>query len=145
MRCWLIFALFLCTAVNSLSQVAADEETNFRCVERIEVPRYPSVALSANLAGTVAASVHLTASGAVQDLSTDMETKNGAKPKILTLPVEAAIHTSTFRRDCGGKIIRLIFIFEMKEQPSVAPKQVVTFESPNKFRITSEPQKAIVD
>jgi hypothetical protein len=87
--------------------------------------------------GTVDVSASLSATATVQEIK--------VRPNLLTPSVEAAIRNATFKSDCGGKTVRLKFLFEFDGQPSVNPKQFVTFEAPNKFRITSEPQHAIVN
>jgi hypothetical protein len=138
MRTCLLVAL-LCAASNFLpcQTVSNGVETNFACVERLQIPTYPSLAKFAVVDGTVEVSVSLSATATVQEIK--------LRPNLLTQSVEAALRNATFNSDCGGKTVRLKFIFEFAGQPSVVPKQFVTFEAPNKFRITSEPQHAIVN
>jgi hypothetical protein len=139
-------ALLICGAFNLLAQSASGQaETNFTCVVRLQVPRYPRLALFAQIDGTITATVRLSKGATVGEIATNVESKLGTKGSLLTPSVEDAVQKATFRSDCGGKTVRLIFIFEITGQPSAEPKEIVTFGFPNKFWITSEPHKAIVD
>jgi hypothetical protein len=117
----------------------------FRASNAFKCPAYPRIALSARIDGTVTASVRLSPKATVEGITTKVESNFATKGSVLTPSVEAAIRNATFRSACGGTLVRLIFSFEIAGQPSAEPQQIVTFEFPNKFRITSQPHTMIVD
>ena len=118
MRSSLRLALLIFGAVNLLAQSPSGQtETNFACVERLQVPRYPRLALFAQIDGTITATVRLSKTATVEQITTNVESKLGTKGSLLTSSVEDAVQKATFLPDCGGKTVRLIFIFEIAGQP----------------------------
>ena len=54
---------------------------------------------------------------------------------------EKAIQEASFRSDCTGKTVVLMFDFKVAGRPSGDPKQSVSFGYPNKFWIVTEPSR----
>ena len=141
MRTFILVALFCAARHSPCQTVSTGVETNFACVERLQVPTYPLSARSVDVEGTVDVSVRLSPAATIQEI----ESKFEVRVKRLTPSVEAAVRNAKFNSDCGGRVVRLKFVFELAGQRSVDPKETVTFEAPNRFRITSEPQQPILN
>jgi len=115
------------------------------CIERLQIPDYPPLAKQAAISGTLTTSVLLSTLATVQSISTDAKMARGAGAPILITPVETAVRRATFRPNCGGQTVVMIFHFEFGEAVSYTPKQSVMFGYPNTLWIVSEKQHAIVD
>ncbi len=115
------------------------------CIERLQIPDYPRLAIMADFFGTLTTSVLLSPQATVQSINTDAKMARGAGAPILIAPVETAVRRATFRPNCGGQTVVMIFHFEFSETVSYTPKQSVMFGYPNTFWIVSETQHLIVN
>jgi hypothetical protein len=117
-----------------------EPETNIGCVERMQMPAYPAMAREAQVEATITASVLLSPKPTVQQqVATQFKSKTQRAAAILMPTVEKAIREASFRSDCTGKTVALIFDFKVAGPPSANPKQSVAFGYPNKFWIVTEP------
>jgi hypothetical protein len=117
-----------------------EPETNIGCVERLQMPAYPSSAREAQVEATITASVLLSPKPTVQQqVTTQFKSRTQKAAAVLMPTVEKAIQEASFRSDCTGKTVVLIFDFKVTGQPSSNPKQSVSFGYPNKFWIVTEP------
>jgi hypothetical protein len=117
-----------------------EPETNIGCVERLQMPAYPAMARQAQVEATITASVLLAPKPTVQQqVITQFKSKTQRAAAILMPTVEKAIQEASFRSDCTGKTVVLIFDFKVAGRPSGNPQQTVSFGYPNKFSIVTEP------
>ena len=117
-----------------------EPETNIGCVERLQTPAYPAMAREARVEATITASVLLSPKPTVQQqVTTEFKSKTQRAAAILMPTVEKAIQEASFRSDCTGKTVVLIFDFKVVGPPSANPRQSVSFGYPNKFWIVTEP------
>jgi outer membrane biosynthesis protein TonB len=115
------------------------------CIERLQIPDYPPLAIQAAISGTLTTSVVLSPQATVQSINTDAKMARGAGAPILVVPVENAVRQATFRPNCGGQTVVMIFHFEFGKTLSYKPKQSVMFGYPNTLWIVSEKHQAIAD
>jgi hypothetical protein len=137
------FAALLVTLLGQgigTAQNPFEPETNIGCVERLQMPAYPAMARQAQVEATITASVLLSPKPTVQQqVITQFKSKTQRAAAILMPTVEKAIQDASFRPDCTGKTVVLIFDFKVAGLPSGNPKQSVSFGYPNKFWILTEP------
>ena len=104
-----------------------------RCIESLEVPKYPTLARSARLAGSVHVDAVIAHSSATQI------TVEGAH-RILQEAVERSMSNSEFSSSCDKKEIHLIFTFKIEgSQTESYDTGAVKFRWPNEFTITVRP------
>ena len=119
---------------SGTAQNPFEPETNIGCVERLQIPAYPAVARQAQLEATITASVLLSPKPTVQQqITTQFKSKTQRAAALLMPVVEKAIQETSFRSDCTGKTVVLIFDFK------VAGQQSVSYGYPNKFWIVTAP------
>jgi len=143
MRYYFAIALLLFTIGGSSTraQNPFEPDTYISCVERIQPPAYPLLAIQSRSEGTVAASVVVSPRGLLEELRTDFTSKTPKVTGALIQAVEASVRGATYRYSCGGKTVTLLFDFKIDGTPSENPKQTVAFGYPNKFWIVTEPGK----
>ncbi len=81
----------------------------------------------------------------MQSVNTEATMARGAGAPILVAPVETAVRQATFRPNCGGQTVVMVFHFEFGKTVSCSPKQSVMFGYPNTFWIESEKQHYMVE
>ena len=136
-----VLALGSWTAVFA-QNLAESIPTNVDCVQRLEMPGYHRLAIAARIQGTITTSVLLSPTASPQEITTDRQgtieaVTNGLK--ILVPSIEQAIKKSTFRAECGGKTVRLVFQFQIKGAFRDNPTESFAFGFPNEFWITTPP------
>ena len=101
-------------AVNG--QPRTEIAANMDCVDRLSLPAYPELDDMARIAGTVRATVVLSASGSIEKTVLDMDAaaKKTAR-ELFPAAVEKALRASAFRSGCGGKSTTLVFSFVLGE------------------------------
>jgi hypothetical protein len=107
----------------------AESPSNIECVEHLEIPDYPPLALSGRFQATQTVRVLLSDQATVQSISIE----DGASQEgvVFKEGTEKAVKNSRFSKTCGGKTITLVFRYELSNDPSFA------FEPPNHFWIRS--------
>ena len=134
MRTAILLGLSLC----SLSRAqAAEAESNFSCIEQIQIPRYPRLALFARVTGDVETRIRLSPQAAIEKIA------SSGHP-LLVSGVETTMRAAKFRAECAGKTITLIFEFKFSGIESFEPRETVFLNYPNRFVIVSELQKGPV-
>jgi hypothetical protein len=130
----MLLTIFLMASVGSAEAQEDHSPTeSARCIESLEIPKYPSLARSARLAGTV--HVHAVIAGR----SATQITADGAHP-ILREAVETSLSNSEFYSNCDKKEIRLVFTFKIEGSQTVTyDTGAVRFRWPNEFTITVRP------
>ena len=138
-----ILAIFVAPLSSSIPgqtvEAAQQTDSNLMCIERMELPSYPPLAQSARISGTVKVEVLLSPAGSVQDVNVRADPQRSTAGKgILEGAVANSIRLADFDRNCGGKHVRVEFVFELAGTSMGRPKQSVSFGSPNRFLIKSE-------
>jgi hypothetical protein len=129
MRACLLLLLF------SGIPAVAQSETNIACVERLEIPAYPILAMQARIAGALTATVLLGSDASVGKISAEWSS-TFKKGDMFQSAVEKSLRSSTFASACAGKELKLVFNFVMAE--SLPPPETrFSFGYPNKFWITA--------
>jgi hypothetical protein len=140
MRHWMIALLLLASSTTVRAQNPFEPETNIGCVERLPMPTYTPAARQAQAEGTITASVLLSPKPSVQmQISSQFTAKTQKVAGVLMQAVESAVEEASYRPDCAGKTVTLIFDFKVTGRPSANPKQSASFGYPNKFWIVTEP------
>lgn len=129
----------LIAAVLALhAQPAATSGGDMACIQRLIVPDYPALARQARIAADVTVSVVIGHDSASHQITTQVEKPKGDVRRLFSERVEKAVRASTFNQQCVGKIIELVFSFEMGlDMPVEGSKQTISFSYPNQFTITS--------
>ena len=130
MRIAILSGFFLCSLLRAQ---ATEAESNLSCIERIQILRYPPLALSALVKGEVEITMRLSPQAAIEQI------KSSGHP-ILVGAVETAMRSAKFRAECAGKTVTLVFEFRIAGA-EFCPRQTVLFNYPNRFVIVSETQK----
>ena len=126
-------------AAVSATAFAQEAESNMACVERLEMPVYPPLAAAARISGSVTATGVLASDGSVRT------TFSPGAHRLLPPAVQKALGGSSFRKDCIGKSVTLVFNFAFGKEldPDRLPQRV-SFGYPNQFWI-SVPPRVITD
>lgn len=111
---------------------------NMACLERLEIPRYPPLATQARLEGTITASVLISPEGLAKQVDTQAESRLATAKSIFGSPVWKVISEATFRSECAGKTVVVVFHFNLAGVSQSNPKQTFSFGYPNVFWIVSE-------
>ena len=124
------------------SLMAETDSSNIGCVQRLEIPGYLRLALVVRIQGTITTSVLLSPTGTPLEITTQRQgttevLTNGLR--MLVPSIEEAIKKSSFRSECGGKTVRLVFRFEIKGAFRDNPTASFAFGFPNEFWISTPP------
>ena len=118
------------------------------CVQRLEMPGYLRLALVVRIQGTITTSVLLSPIASPEEITTERQGTTEAVTnglKLLVPSIEQAIKKSTFRSECGGKTVRLVFRFEIKGAFRDNPTESFAFGYPNEFWITVPPLPPMIN
>jgi TonB family protein len=113
-------------------------ESNAACIERLEAPRYPPLATQARIEGTLTVSVVLTTGGKAAKVETEAVSKYPQAKSLFGASVAKVIGEATFRPDCSGKAVKLVFHFDLQGVSPVDRKPSVSLGYPNIFWIVAE-------
>jgi hypothetical protein len=105
----------------------------------VEKPDFPAAALQAHVDGTLWLSIHLTAQAGVDKIDTQVTSAWGTAKTLLTPPVEKAVRASTFKMDCAGKTVDVVYRYELHGDPVASPKPTTRMDAPNIMYIESQP------
>jgi len=139
MRLVFVICAFVTTTVRAQ---APSDDSNIACVERLAIPTYPRVARAVSIDGTVKVKVQLASDASVLKVTTEVVSRFTGAKDLLAGPIEDQIRSVKFRSECGGKLVALVFQFELHGKGMPSPKETSEFSYPNTFRIISEPQLA---
>jgi outer membrane biosynthesis protein TonB len=134
--------LLLAIAISTAAMAQDVDSTNMNCVKRLEMPAYPALAKSVVITGTVTASIALDADAKTQKVETSFASRSLA---MFDASLNAALKKSDFQKTCAGKIVRLVFHFEITGQLADNLKETVAYGYPNEFWIISERQEAQIN
>src|SRR5690349_21811846 len=91
----------------------AQSDPNMACVERIEIPRYPTLAAQARLEATITASVVISREGSAERVDVQAESRSASAESIFGPPVRKVIRDARFRSHCAGETVRFVFHFNL--------------------------------
>ena len=114
-------------------------DSNVECVDRIPLPDYPALARLAGIQGTITASVVLSSTASVEEITTEVRPEDAIGKKLLVSLVRDAIKGSSFHSGCGNKTVQLVFRFEIVGRPSEYTITKLAYGYPNQFWITTPP------
>jgi hypothetical protein len=108
----------------------AESPSNIECVEHLEIPDYPPLALSAHIQGTQTVKVLVSNQATVQNIESSLQARPSTVEKDFRAGTEKALKNSRFSKTCGGKTITLVFHYELREDDN---KSLFAFGPPNPF------------
>lgn len=141
MKTWGIFGglLMSVAAVGGCARsdaTVAEDASNMKCVRRLQLPAYASIAQSARVMGSLTAATGIAQNGGVQSIA--FEGASGARPDLVQTvfgpEIEKALKASRFDESCAGRTVRMTFVFGMDRNPA----RGTWFEFPNRFEIGVE-------
>ncbi len=112
------------------------EVANVQCIQRLRLPAYPGIAISARLSGYVTVNISIGHAGAVRDV-----TLAGKSQPLLANSVMDAVRASMFVSTCQDRSVTLLFRFLIEGKGTDYPTApVISFGFPNTFWIVSAPR-----
>jgi hypothetical protein len=139
------FAAWLACASIGCAQQPSKDDLQMACVERLEVPSFPSIADSARVEAGLNAMVLLTTDGAVEKVSMQVTSGMEYAGKLFFPTVEKAMKASKFLPSCAGTTVHLAFDFPFPTRSETGETvQTVRFRHPNRFEIALTPGPARV-
>ena len=128
----------------SSSGPQAGIESPLACVERLDVPMFPSLADAARLITTLSAAVKVGPDGRAAEVAFQVLAGNAGNGEIFKTPVDKALRDSKFSAACAGRTVTLVFDFiyatRWEKVSGVPGLQMVTFVAPNRFEISVAPR-----
>jgi hypothetical protein len=123
------------------STAPAQTDPNMSCVERLRMPLYPRLAEAARISGSVMAVVTLTSEGSIQKTDFEFGDATATARRLFSPAIEQALRLSAFKKNCGSKLVQLVFHFELGQNPDPNNlPQSVAFGYPNQFWISVPPR-----
>ena len=98
------------TTMSSSGPQAAIESP-LACVERLDVPMFPSLADAARLITTLSAAVKVGPDGRAAEVALQVLAGNAGNGEIFKAPVDKALRGSKFSVACAGRTVTLVFDF----------------------------------
>ena len=114
----------------------AESPSNIGCLVRLEMPEYPPLARTVRIQGIQTVKAFLSEQAAVQAVESSFQAKTTDVENAFKESAEKSLKNSRFSKTCGGKIITLVFQYELREDEN---KSLVAFEPPNHFWIRAGP------
>jgi hypothetical protein len=108
----------------------------------VETPDFPQAALRAHVDGTVYIWVQLNAQATVDKIENQVASSWGDGAKLLTPAVEKAVRASTFKSDCAGKKVAVVYRYSLHGDAIPNPKPTMRKELSNIMYIESQPESA---
>jgi hypothetical protein len=136
---WLIAGLLLMIAPYRASAQPgqAESPSNIECLESLEIPDYPPLPRMARIQAIQTINVLLSDQATVQNIESIFQGKHHILEKDFKQGAEKALKNSRFSMTCGGKTIRLVFHYEIRDDPSNS--SLFAFGPPNHFWIRYGP------
>lgn len=129
-----LVVIFGLIAAGCSQPAPALDQAGPACVDRLVIPRYSPIASSARVAiQGLEVSVRLAAGSAVESVALGAPSGSESALKLLEGSVEASMRASTFRPDCGGKAVSLVFDFRLSGSRDEDGR--VVFHPPNRFEV----------
>lgn len=109
------------------------------CFENLAAPEYPRAALDAHVDGSVWTWTTVSPQGSIDKVETEVVSAWGQAPKMLTPPVEKAIHAAKVKSECTGKKVWVVFRYNLHGDAVPNPKVTTRTDGPNVMWIESQP------
>jgi|SRR5579871_832929 len=100
------------------------------CFENLPTPEFPRAALQQKVDGTVWVDLQGDAQGTPGKMETQVTSAYADGAKLLTPPVETAIHAAKLKPECAGKPVHVVFRYELHGLP-VANPEVSSHKEPS--------------
>lgn len=139
-----IAAAALLTSFNVRAQQPSNTTDGLACFENLAAPEFPQTALREHVDGSVWTWTHVNAQGVPEKIDTQVVSAWGNGPKLLTPPVEKAIHAAKVKSACANKTVSVVFRYELHGEPTANPKVTSRNEAPNIMYIESQPEGGAV-
>jgi hypothetical protein len=139
-----VFFLALAGLVASASASAAGQEApaktdGLACFENLAAPEFPAAALHAHVDGSVWTWTQVNAQGVPGKTDTQVVSAWSEGAKLLTPPVEKAIHAAKIKPECAGKKVWVVFRYALHGDATANPKPTSRTDGPNVMWIESPP------
>lgn len=125
---------------SATTQPATPPPAGMECIDQLVMPEYTQSALQAHVDGSVWTWVQVTPQGMADKISTQVVSAYGNGPKLLTPPVEKALHETKFKTSCAGKTVSVVYRYELHGEATANPKVTTRKEPPNIVYIESQPE-----
>jgi hypothetical protein len=124
----------------SPADITLSDADSAACIEQLEIPTYTVFSRSARLTGTAEALLYLDHSGRPGKVVVS------GVSQLLQKEVADKMADSRFLAQCGGKTIRIIFVYELvgEEKYGIGTGRI-SFAPPNRFIIRNNPPMVMVD
>jgi hypothetical protein len=132
-------AIVLASGIAACHRAPDPDPARIACIERLEMPQYPRIALAAAVQGDVTVSVVVGAPGTTPGVSVQDNALNA--PRFIgafTTSLNDSVRASRFKPECSGQTVTLVYGFRLadREDPSVVfLGERVRFTPPNRFEI----------
>ncbi len=125
---------------GAAAQPVAPPNPGFECFDRVETPEFPKAALQDHVDGSVWLWVQVAQGGTAGKIDTQVVSAYGNGPALLTPAVEKAVKASTFKPDCVGKTVAVVYRYQLYGEAMPNPMVTTRKEMPNILWIESHPQ-----
>jgi hypothetical protein len=115
----------------------AEDTSNIGCLERLEIPEYPSLPRQARIQVIQTVKVLLSDEATIQNVEQSLHVRTAEVERSFKEGAEKALKNSRFSKACGGKTITLVFHYEMRDDPERS--SLFAFGPPNHFWIRYGP------
>jgi hypothetical protein len=135
----------LWVAAFASGQAASPQATTdlgLKCFENLQTPEFPKSALQARVDGSVWSWAHVNAQGAIEKVDTQVVSAYSTGPKFLTAPVEQVLKSAKVRPECNGKVVSVVFRYQLHGEATQNPKVTTRTEGANLMWIESQPELA---
>jgi hypothetical protein len=112
------------------------------CFENLPAPAYPPAALQAHVDGSVWTWIQVSPQGSPGKIDTQVVSAWSDGAKLLTPPVETAIHAAKIKSACAGKTVRAVFRYQYGGEIPPDPKAAPETDGAYLMTIQSQPAKA---
>ena len=103
-------------------------DPGFECIAHADTPDFPQAALQAHVDGTVYVWAKLTPQGTLDKIDTQVASAWADGSKLLAPPVEKVIRAATFKPECAGKTVAVVYRYELVGNPEPNPKPTTRTE-----------------
>ena len=117
----------------------AQANEGLACYQNLATPEYPKAALRSHVDGSVWTTTHVSPQGTIDKIETQVVSAWADGPKLLAPPVEKAIRAAKIKPDCAGKLVLVVFRYQLYGEAIPNPTVKSTPEPPHMLFIESQP------
>lgn len=137
-----VSALIVSGSARAADQTPATMD-GLSCFENLAAPEFPPAALHAHIDGSVWTWTQVNAQGVPEKTDTQVVSAWSDGARLLTPPVEKAIHAAKIKPSCAGKKVWVVFRYSLHGDATANPKPTSRTDGPNVMWIESQPAKAV--